>query len=130
MAKKKSIVFEFVCQQLEKNPEADYATVKAASEAEGYTIYPIMYGRAKAKLGLVEVRPRGTRKREKEQAARLTQMLREHSAAAADANGTPATSLEVVLRAMKQGDAEKERYRAALTRIHEILTEVLAQSPA
>ncbi len=44
---------------LTANPESTYADVKDKAEKKGFTIFPVMYGRAKALLGLVKVSPRG-----------------------------------------------------------------------
>jgi hypothetical protein len=58
--KNKSESFDFVVGLLEQNPEISYAEVAKAASEKGFKIYPIVYGRAKAKLGLVPTAPRGT----------------------------------------------------------------------
>lgn len=58
--KNKSESFDFIVELLEQNPEISYAEVAEAASAKGFKIYPIVYGRAKAKLGLVPTAPRGT----------------------------------------------------------------------
>lgn len=50
---------DFLTTQLKKNNAASYASLREKAEARGLTIYPIMYGRAKALLGLVPMAPRG-----------------------------------------------------------------------
>ncbi len=121
--KKKSPGFDFVVKQLEKDNDVDYATVRDAAAAEGFTIYPIMYGRAKAKLGLVEVAPRGSRKKAAE--AKANNARRASSPANLSANG-PMGSLEAVIQAMKTGEEARKRYRDALERIADIIDEALA----
>jgi hypothetical protein len=49
-----------VCKVLEKNNGADFQTVKAKVAKHG-DLYPIVYGRAKALLGLVPTKPRKDR---------------------------------------------------------------------
>ena len=52
--------FKFIVDYLERKPTAPFAEVRDAAGRKGYTIYPIVYGRAKAVLGLVPSKPRGT----------------------------------------------------------------------
>jgi len=49
-----------VCKVLEKNPAVDFQTVKAKVAKHG-VLFPIVYGRAKALLGLVKTKPRKDR---------------------------------------------------------------------
>ena len=119
-APKKSPGFDFVVKQLEANNDVDYATVRDAAAEAGFTIYPIMYGRAKAKLGLVEVAPRGSRKRAREAAMAANKLARSLN----DGNGA---SLEAVIEAMKAGDAARQKYRSALVQIQSILEEALSE---
>lgn len=120
-ATKKSPGFDFVVKQLEANHDVDYATVRDAASAAGFTIYPIMYGRAKAKLGLVEVAPRGSRKKAREAALAASGL--ESRLKADDAAG----SIEAVIEAMKAGDAARQRYRDALVKIQGILEKALSE---
>ena len=53
-----SPAMDFIIAQLKKEPTVEYRTVKDRADERGMTIYPIMYGRAKALLGLVPTRPR------------------------------------------------------------------------
>jgi hypothetical protein len=58
--KKQNPGFQFVLDYLEKKSDASFAEIRDAAAKKKFTIYPIVYGRAKALLGLVESRPRGT----------------------------------------------------------------------
>ena len=60
-----SPAMDFIVAQLKKEPTVEYRTVKDRADRKGMTIYPIMYGRAKAMLGLVPTRPRKSRSRKK-----------------------------------------------------------------
>ncbi|MCA8942153.1 MAG: hypothetical protein KDB80_06290 [Planctomycetes bacterium] len=124
-ANKKSPGFDFVVKQLEADKDVDYATVRDAAAAAGFTIYPIMYGRAKAKLGLVEVAPRGSRKKARERAKQRKALHGDSFVPVIEPGSGPMESLEAVIDAMKAGDAARQRYRAALLQIREILDDVL-----
>lgn len=64
MATKKTAQgFEFLVAALRKNPKAEYAELKAKAEKKNLTIYPVMFGRAKAMLGLVKSKKRGQGKK-------------------------------------------------------------------
>jgi hypothetical protein len=54
-AKKKNVEgFAFLVDALQKDKNAVYADVKAAAEKKGLVVHPIMFGRAKLKLGYVK----------------------------------------------------------------------------
>jgi len=53
---------EFLVESLKKDKTAAYADLKAKADAKKLTIFPVMYGRAKAMLGLVKVAKYGTGK--------------------------------------------------------------------
>lgn len=61
MAAKKpqSPAMEFLLASLEKNPKATYAEIKAAADEKKLAVYPIMFGRAQAMLGIVKSAKRG-----------------------------------------------------------------------
>ena len=114
---------DFIVEQLKKNRKAGYAEIKSAADAKKLKVFPIMFGRAQALLGIVKSRPRGQGKA---------------AAAAAAASGAPArrgpgrprknlglgidtSSLDGIITAVKTTEAAKARYRAALERIQSIL---------
>jgi len=122
---------DFIVEYLKKNKKASYADVRDAAAARKIEVYPIMYGRAQALLGLVTTRPRGQGK-----AALAKAGLVAAAAAAAAARrgpGRPARSapvdtgsLEGIIAAVKNSEQAKSRYRTALERIQSILGEALA----
>ena len=63
-AKKKapSKEYAFVHDYLKRSPKAEFATIRDAAKKKRMTIYPIVYGRAQAALGLVKSKPRGSKK--------------------------------------------------------------------
>lgn len=51
--------FPALLDELKSNNGASYADIKARAGKKGLTIYPVMFGRAKAMLGLVKSAKRG-----------------------------------------------------------------------
>ncbi len=84
MAKKPSPTYQFVAAQLRENPELTFHRLKDLGEAAGFKVMPVVYGRAKALLGLVPVVPYGEKKRQR---ARRREDRADKSSAA---NATPA----------------------------------------
>lgn len=123
MTQQKSESFAFVVEQLERDNDAAYATVRDAAEAAGFTIYPIMYGRAKAKLGLVETRPRGQGKNRKR--ASPARPRAESASPPVDFSAGGLSSLEAVIQAMKDSESARQRYRHALEQIGDIIQSAL-----
>lgn len=52
----------FAMEALRLNPDASYADLKARAEMEGVTLIPVVYGRAKLRLGLVKPKPKPVEK--------------------------------------------------------------------
>lgn len=67
-SKKTQAGFDYLVAALKANKDAAYADLKANAEKKGLTVYPIMFGRAKAMLGLVKAKSRGQAKTPKEAA--------------------------------------------------------------
>ncbi|MCC6781463.1 MAG: hypothetical protein IT457_01375 [Planctomycetes bacterium] len=139
-AKNKSESFDFVVSLLEKNPTISYADVAAAAQKKGFKIYPIVYGRAKAKLGLVPTAPRGTgptaRAAKKQKAAAAAAASPAPAAAPAaraavrkapapSSSSSVGTDLEGIIAHVKASETARARYRAALERIRDILEDVI-----
>ncbi len=132
--KKGSPAMDFVISQLKKDPNTAYRDIKEAANKKGLAVYPIMYGRAKALLGLVEVSPRGSGKRAREREAREAREARERSAAPLEAprrgpgrnrdsgSGDP---LEAMIANVREVQEDRSRYREALQKIAQILDDVL-----
>ncbi len=131
MAAKNQSPMDFIVAALEKNKDAAYADVRAAAEKKGLTIYPIMYGRAKAMLGLVPVAKRGTGKY-----ARKTKAARARATAPTDGTivvkrrgrprkstttSTSLDSLQGLVAHVQQAEREREKMQRALQKIREVL---------
>ena len=129
-AKKTKPGYDFLYEALKGDKNAVYADVAAAAAKKGLTVYPIMWGRAKAALGLVKSKPRGQGKAAKAKAAKAISQARPagkrgpgrpRKNAPAALDGT----IDSIVAAVKSGEMERSRYRAALEKIHAILAGVL-----
>lgn len=135
-AKKTSPAMEFIVDALKKNKKAEYSDIKAAAEKKGLEIYPIMFGRAQALLGIVKSAPRGQGK-----AARAKKGLPPLAAAPVVKRGpgrprknplpvaaasTDLSSLDGIIQAVKGTQQERERMRNALVKIQAILADALS----
>ena len=70
MATKKSDpAMDFLVEALKRNPKASYGDLKAKADDKKLKVYPIMYGRAQALLGIVKSAKRGQGKVAKASAA-------------------------------------------------------------
>ena len=126
--KSPSPVMEFVVGMLKKDKHASYADIKTAGEKKSMTIYPIVFGRAKALLGLVPTSPRGQGKRAmaKRVVAKPAMVQRgpgrppKIQAPARRGPGrprkeiSPLATLDTLVNAMKQSESSRDRYRRAL----------------
>ncbi len=123
MAKKNTAAgMELIVATLKRNKGVTYAEVKAAADRKRVTVYPIMFGRAKALLGLVKVAKRGQgkaarRKAGKRGPGRPRKVGRRRS--------TPANSLDglqQLVATMRQQERENHAMRAALAKIGELVS--------
>ncbi|MCB9877653.1 MAG: hypothetical protein H6835_08650 [Planctomycetes bacterium] len=131
-----SPAFEWLVESLRNDQTLSFGELKQRGEPLGHSIAPIMYGRAKALLGLVPVRPRGAGKRNKGKVA---------VEAAAPAPATPPRSLQQVdsagdaisrqlddvksidelVQVVRKLDAERRRLRTLLEQIANTIDEAL-----
>ena len=87
-----------------------------------------MYGRAKALLGLVPVRPRGQGKNRKAAEKPAVKPLKQVESVAADQFGkqlAEARSVDELVKVVKQLDGERRRLRALLEQIANSIDEAL-----
>lgn len=129
--KKGSAAFEFLVAELRREPNMLYAELRRRAEAKGFPIAPIMYGRAKAVLGLVPVKPRGSKK-DKDAAAATAQaaprVLKQVESVAADRFSQKleeVRNLDQLVSAVKELDAERRRLRGLLEKIVTMIDEAL-----
>lgn len=136
-AKKENPAMDLIVEMLKKNRGTSYAEIKEAAGKKKLDVYPIMFGRAQALLGIVKAKPRGQGKVAKAKAAAAA------PAAAAPVFGMPVkrgpgrprknplpafdgSSLEGIVAAVKGSEAARARYRSALEKIGSIIAEALA----
>ena len=119
-AKKANPVFEFILASLKKNPKATYKDIAAAAAKKKLKVFPIMFGRAQAMLGIVKQAPRGKGKVAKAKASK-----RGPGRPRKDALPALDGSLEGIVAAVKNSEEAKARYRSALVQIQAILADVL-----
>jgi len=132
--KKGSAAFDFLVGELRREPQLSYGELRQRAEANGFPIAPIMYGRAKAVLGLVPVRPRGSKKEvarastHEAAAPALPRMLKQVESVAADRFSKKleeVRNLDQLVAAVKELDAERRRLRALLEKVVAMIDEAL-----
>jgi hypothetical protein len=124
--RKGSAAFDFLVQELRREPNAAYATLRDRSAAKGWKVAPIMYGRAKAVLGLVPVKPRGAAKKNAPPAPPRT--LRQVESVAADRFSKQleeVRNVDQLVAVVRELDAERRRLRDLLDRIVGMIDDAL-----
>src|SRR5262249_37691688 len=115
-AKKASPAMDFIIEHLKRNRKAEYSDVKSAADSKRLKVFPIMFGRAQALLGIVKTRPRGSGKAAQARAG----MLPKRGPGRPRKNlglGVDSSSLDGIITAVRSSEQAKARYRAALERI-------------
>lgn len=134
--KQKSAAFDFATEQLRINPDLTFQDLKQRGAMAGLRVMPIVFGRAKALLGLVPVKPRQPRAkrvveapvslRQVESAAALPRPKMPAAAPAIDGIG----SLEQLITALRDLEAERQRLQDALAAIQACVDEALQEPDA
>ena len=123
-----SAAFDFIVEELRREGGISYAVLREHAAARGFSIAPIMYGRAKAMLGLVPVKPRGSGKARKAASEAGPLRLKQVDSVAADRFGKQldeVRNLEQLVAVVKEFDAERRRLREVLERIVTMIDEAL-----
>ena len=123
-----SAAFDFIVEELRRDAGISYGLLRDHAAARGFAIAPIMYGRAKAMLGLVPVKPRGSGKARKAAAEAGPMRLKQVDSVAADRFGRQldeVRNLEQLVGVVKEFDAERRRLRGVLERIVTMIDEAL-----
>lgn len=126
--RKGSPAFDFLVQELRRDGTLNYGTLRASAEAKGFRIAPIMYGRAKAVLGLVPVKARGQGAKKAAAAAGVPRVLKQVESVAADRFSKQldeVRNLDQLVSVVKDLDAERRRLRGLLERIVAMIDEAL-----
>jgi malate/lactate dehydrogenase len=116
----------FIVAALKADKNVSYKEVKERADKKGLSIFPVMYGRAKALLGMVKVSPRGQGRF----AMAKKGIVIPKAGLGRPAKSAPAVSgaggLEGVLAAVKSNEQERLRLRITLERLQAIISEALA----
>lgn len=134
--KQKSAAFDFATEQLRINPDLTFQDLKQRGAMAGLRVMPIVFGRAKALLGLVPVKPR--QPRAKKVAEAPISLRQVESAAAMPRQKLPAAmptidglgSLEQLITALRDLEAERQRLQDALAAIQACVDEALQEPEA
>lgn len=130
-AKKANPGFEFIVAALKKNPKATYKDISAAAAKKKMKLFPVMFGRAQAMLGIVKQAARGKGKAAKAKAkaskAKALATPAKRGPGRPRKNAAPSFdgSLESIVAAVKSSEQAKARYRGALEKIHSIISDAL-----
>jgi hypothetical protein len=124
-ARKSSVPFEFLIQELRREPGLTYGELRDRATARGFPIAPIMYGRAKAVLGLVPVKPRGKKNAAAAPPAPRTLKQIESITTTRGTKGEGTGGLEQLVEVVKSLDADRRRLRAVLERVVAMIDEAL-----
>lgn len=125
-AKKSNPAMDFIVESLKSNKNAAYSEIKEAADKKKLKIFPIMFGRAQALLGIVKQAPRGQGKAAKAKAAAAGAPKRGPGRPRKVALPAFDGTLDGIVAAVKSSEQAKAKYRQALERIQGILADVLA----
>lgn len=135
-AKKSNPAMDFIVDSLKSNRSAAYKDIAEAAGKKKLKIYPIMFGRAQALLGIVKAAPRGQGKAAKAKAAKAAPAAPVAGAPVKRGPGRPRKNpivapafdgtLDGIISMVKSSEQAKARYHAALSKIQAILADVLA----
>jgi hypothetical protein len=115
----------FIVSALKANKGVSYADVKERADKKGLRIYPVMYGRAKALLGLVKVSPRGQGRFALAKRGLLPARRPGRPARAGGAAGSSIDGLHGMLASIRNSEQERQRLRGTLERVRMMVTEAL-----
>ena len=110
--------YDFIVRRLEKDRNAAYGDIAKAAGRAGHTIYPVMFGRAKAALGLVKVSARGEGKAAtKSSSPRRRGPGRRRQAGA----GSSGSAIAMVIASMREQQVENTRLASVLEKIRALV---------
>lgn len=125
--------FDFALQVLRQNPNIAYRDLKTQMDEKGFNFPPIVFGRAKAVLGLVPVKPRGSKKAAAAAAKAAMPaaplQLRQVESVAADSFAKKldeVRNLDQVVGIVRELEAERRRLRLVLEQVIDILDSALS----
>lgn len=110
--------YQFIVARLTRNKKAEYADIREAAEKKGLTVYPIMYGRAKASLGLV---PSGRRK----SGGRGRAAKRGRGPGRSGNVGSATDAVRELVTSLQQQERDNRALRGALEKIRDLIDRTL-----
>jgi hypothetical protein len=136
----KNSAFQFAIDTLKLSPDLSFADLKTRAQMAGLKMQPIVYGRAKALLGLVPTKPRQPRKKAEPEAPRMLRQVESaaqftppaptptprQSAAVSTTLPSSLGSLEQLIGVVRDLEADRHRLRAILTAIKDAVDEALS----
>lgn len=125
MSKKFDSAYDYAVWRLQRNPEASYSDVKVGCDKAGLEVWPIVYGRAKAALGMTgtpkkktgEPKKKAPKKEPKKKASESAPKMWTTVATFESGNG----SVNDLSQRLTQLMRDHERAITMLARIREIL---------
>lgn len=133
-ARKASPAYELALRMLEKNKDVSYADVRAAAQKKGLSIFPIVYGRAKKALGLVDTSA-AKKKVGKKKVGRPAKAAAPAMVGGVVKRGpgrprknpvvSASAGIDSVIEAMRSNEAERERFRDVLVQIRDLISSVV-----
>ena len=109
--------FELAVQTLRMTPELSYQDLKARAAMAGLKLPPIVYGRAKALLGLVPTKPRKSKKAREAESNRFKENQ--------DQSFESLRSVEHLVEVARSLHADRERLRQAMREVLNCVEEAL-----
>jgi len=110
--------YDFIVRRLEKDKNAAYGDIAKAAANAGHTIYPIMFGRAKAALGLVKMSAKGQGKASGKKAGVMRRGPGRPRKVVAGSNGS---AISTVISSMREQESENNRLRTTFEKIRALL---------
>ncbi len=121
--KKSNSGFDFAVEVLRMTPDISFQELRARASMEGFNLMPIVYGRAKALLGLVPTKPRKSKK-QKEQEAAAQQLADPMDGLSEQVTGSM-NSIDKLVDTVRALDHDRRKLREVLVAIHEICDRAL-----
>ena len=125
-AKKKTAKgYEFLVAELKKHKNAVYADLAAKAEKKGFTVYPVMFGRAKASLGLVATKKRRKKKASKRGPGRPRKVGRRGPGRPRKSSDGPLAAVQDLVSTMREQERDNAALRATLGKIRDLIDRAL-----
>ena len=126
MASKKTAAgMDLIVAALKRNKNVTYGQVKAAADAKRVTVYPIMFGRAKALLGLVKVAKRGQGKAARRKAGKRGPGRPRKVGRRASASSNSLDGLTQLVDTLRRQERENRDLRSVIEKIGAVIEKAM-----